>query len=142
MKWRYWTWLFRGLNGKSGIAKFWDRWLFLHIIIAVILTLSISLPLDIVAQTMMLPLAGIFIGLSFAWAGNAQALLQSKEIEEIYQHHKDGLENYVYTFQTAILAILIALVGWGLAGLKAFDVTWIPCFDPIVEWILYFRPVS
>ncbi len=121
MKWRYWTWLFKGLNGKPGIVKFWNRWLFLHIAIATALTIWISMPLAEVARTMMLPLAGIFIGLSFAWAGNAQALLQSDEIEKMVEKHEDGIENYIYTFQTAILVILISLIGWGLAGLEAFS---------------------
>lgn len=121
MKWRYWTWLFKGLRGKPGIAKFWNGWFFLHIAIAAVLTIWISMPLAEVARTMMLPLAGIFIGLSFAWAGNAQALLQSDEIEKMVEQHEDGIENYIYTFQTAILVILISLIGWGLAGLEAFD---------------------
>ncbi len=139
MKWRYWTWLFKGLNGKSGLSKFWNSWIFLHIFIATILTIWISIPLHEAATTLMLPLAGIFIGLSFAWAGNAQALLQSDEIEKLVQKHEDGIENYIYTFQTAILAILISLVGWGLAGLKAFElcnVSYIKISS--IEWVLYF----
>ncbi len=139
MKWRYWKWFFIGLNGKAGITKFLDRWLLLHIIVAVGLTLWISIPLHEAARTLMLPLAGIFIGLSFAWAGNAQALLQSDEIENLAQYHKDGIENYIYTFQTAILAILLSLVGWGLAGLKAFHIPC--CLSPIelyIEGVLYF----
>lgn len=137
MKWRYWTWLFRGLNGKPGITKFWNVWLLLHIAVATALAWWISIPLAESARTMMLPLAGIFIGLSFAWAGNAQALLQSDEIEKIFEQHKDGIENYIYTFQTAILTILISLVGWGLAGLKAFDANSLSCIAPYVEWTLY-----
>ncbi len=113
--------MFKGLNGKPGIVKFWNGWLFLHIAIATALTIWISIPLAEAARTMMLPLAGIFIGLSFAWAGNAQALLQSDEIEKMAEQHEDGIENYIYTFQTAILVILISLIGWGLAGLEAFD---------------------
>ncbi len=137
MQWRYWTWLFKGLNGRPGIFKFIDVWLLLHLAVATGLTYWISIPLAEVARTMMLPLAGIFIGLSFAWAGNAQALLQSDEIEKLFEQHKDGIENYIYTFQTAILTILISLVGWGLAGLKAFDATSLSCIVFYVEWVLY-----
>jgi len=137
MKWRYWTWLFKGLNGKPGIAKFLNVWLLLHIAVATALAIWISIPLAEVARTMMLPLAGIFIGLSFAWAGNAQALLQTDEIEKLAEQHEDGIENYIYTFQTAILAILLSLVGWGLAGLKAFDANSLSIIAPFVEWILY-----
>ncbi len=136
-KWRYWTWLFKGLNGRPGIFKFWDKWLLLHAAIATVLTLWISMPLAEVAHTMMLPLAGIFIGLSFAWAGNAQALLQSDEIEKMVERHEDGIENYIYTFQTAILTVLLSLLGWGLAGLKAFDGVGLSCITSFIEWILY-----
>jgi len=138
MKWRYWTWLFRGLSGKPGIAKFWNVWLLLHLAVATGLTLWVSLPLSEVARTMMLPLAGIFVGLSFAWAGNAQALLQSDEIEKIFERHTDGIENYIYTFQTAILTVLLSLVGWGLSGLKVFDHHSLSCIAPYIEGMLYF----
>lgn len=137
MKWRYWTWLFRGLQGKPGIFKLWDRWFVLHILIAILMAFWISVPIDRAAQTLMLPLAGIFVGLSFAWAGNAQALLQSDEIERLAKQHDDGIENYIYTFQTAILTILLALVGWGLAGLRAFSVHCPVPLETIMEGVLY-----
>ena len=80
------------------------------------------------AKAVLLPLAGILIGLSFAWAGNAQALMQSKEIEDLSEHHEGGFVEYVFTYQTAILAILFTLVFWGLAGLNVFD-KWLPKDD-------------
>ncbi len=130
----YWKWLFIGLNGKSGISKFLNIWLCFHIFIGLGLAFWITIPLHEAARNLVLPLAGVFIGLSFAWAGNAQAILQTDEIEELAQYHADGLKNYVYTFQTAILFILIALVGWGLAGLKAFDF----CDNAILVWVIEF----
>ena len=72
----------------------------------------------------MLPLAGIFVGLSFAWGGNAQALLGTPEIRDLTEQHEGGFEEYVYSFQSAILLILLTLVLWGLAGLNIFDNTW------------------
>lgn len=76
------------------------------------------------ANTVLLPLIGIFIGLSFAWAGNTQALMQSSEIDQLSRYHRGGFIDYVYTYQTAILAILITLVFWSLAGLSVFDCMW------------------
>lgn len=73
------------------------------------------------AQTVLFPLAGIFVGLSFAWVGNAQAVLQSTEIERLIKENPGGVEAYAYTFQSAILAILVTLVAWGLAALGVFD---------------------
>ncbi len=114
---RYWRWLFLGLNGDSGISKFFDRWIFFHLAIGLSLAALVSGSLTDISKTLMLPLASIFVGLSFAWSGNVQALLQSDEIEKMIKHHPDGLENYIYTFQTAILVILLSLIAWGIVGL-------------------------
>ncbi len=134
----YWKWLFIGLKGKPGISKFLNAWLLFHVLVGVVLAFWISIPLHEAARALVLPLAGIFIGLSFAWAGNAQAILQTDEIEEMAQYHVDGMENYIYTFQTAILFILMALVGWGLAGLKAFDFCDSFILVLIIEFFLFF----
>jgi hypothetical protein len=72
----------------------------------------------------LLPLVGILIGLSFAWAGNIQALLQVSEIEELTDFHEGGFAEYVFVYQTAIFTILLTLVAWALAGLGVFDQTW------------------
>lgn len=121
MKWNYWRWFAVGLSGKSGWKKFIDWWLIAHAAAAFILMHYTAVSLKEAATTLMLPLASVFVGLSFAWAGNAQALLQTEEIEELTQTHPDGLQNYIYTFQTAILVILTTLVAWGCAGLGMFD---------------------
>lgn len=81
------------------------------------------------AISLLLPLAGIFIGLSFAWGGNAQALLQTREIENISDHKPGGFEDYIFTFQAAILLILTTLIAWGVAGIGIFDLVW-----PTMEW--------
>ncbi len=73
---------------------------------------------------LLLPLASIFVGLSFAWGGNAQALLQTKEIKDLTEKHEGGFEEYLYTYQLSILLILTALVSWGMAGLNIFDEVW------------------
>lgn len=73
------------------------------------------------AQTVLLPLAGVFVGMSFAWVGNIQGILQSDQAERLYSVHPEGAENYVYTFQSAILVILVTLGAWAAAGLGVFD---------------------
>jgi hypothetical protein len=70
-----------------------------------------------------MPLAGILIGLSFAWAGNMLALLQSSEIRRLSTYHPGGFAEYVYLYQLAILLLLIALCLWGLAGLGLMEVS-------------------
>lgn len=121
MKWNFWRWLFLGLNAKPGYRKIIDFWFIFQLAISILLAHLVDVSLKEAASTLILPLSGIFVGLSFAWAGNAQALLQETEIERLADAHPDGLENYVYTFQLAILMILITLVCWGLAGLGLFE---------------------
>lgn len=119
--WRFWRWLVCGLNGRPGCRQLLNWWLIVHVILGFCMATIVKISIQEAAQTIMLPLAGIFIGLSFAWVGNAQALLQESEIEKLAKHHPDGIETYVYTFQLAILLILATLVAWGLAGLRVFS---------------------
>ena len=134
----YWKWLFRGLNDKPGIYSFLNRWLLFHVIVGVVLAFLVYIPLHESARALVFPLGGIFIGLSFAWAGNAQALLQTDEIEQLFPFTPDGIVTYIYEFQTAILCILIALVSWGLAGLKVFDFCGNSILILIIEFFLFF----
>lgn len=132
MNWQFWRWLFCGLRDRPGYRQLVNLWLIMHIAIGVGVNSVVDVTIADAAQTFLLPLAGIFIGLSFAWVGNAQALLQESEIEKIARHHPDGIQTYVYTFQLAILVILITLVAWGLAGLEVFES---PMFQN--EYVIY-----
>jgi hypothetical protein len=118
---KFWTWFFRGLGGKPGIRRGFDRWVFLHIATGLFLAWAVPKKLEDSASTVLLPLAGTLIGLSFAWGGNAQALLQTKEIERVSAHKAGGLEDWAYAFQSSILSILSTLALWGLAGLGVPD---------------------
>ena len=140
MKWEFWKWLVRGLEDKPGYHQLMNRWLIVHVIAGIVAALAVDMSLHKAAQTILLPLAGIFVGLSFAWIGNAQALLQENEIVALAKHHPDGVQTYVYTFQLAILIILVTLILWGLAGLEVFD-SCLFCSKWkkfIIEVILYF----
>lgn len=138
----FWKWFFLGTSGKPGFFKFFDRWLFLHIIVGFLLAWLVPSSLSQAANTVLLPLVAIFIGLSFAWGGNAQALLQTEEIDKITDYHPGGFEEYVYTYQTAILVILITVSVWGLAGLDLFDKIWPTCSRPTfyfgIVFLLFF----
>lgn len=120
----YWHWLFRGSGAGPGYRRIADRWLFVHLLVGVFISTIVRIDLTACANTVLLPLVGILIGLSFAWAGNAQALMQSTEIGLLSEHHEGGFVQYVYLYQTAILVIIVTLVFWGLAGLHIFDKSW------------------
>lgn len=130
---KFWSWFFRGSGAGPGIVRFLDRWLLVHIAAGVALALVVPIPLQDAATSLLLPVAGIFIGLSFAWGGNAQALLQSGEVETLSSFKEGGYEEYVYTFQAAILIILITLVLWAIAGLGVFDCVW-PVRESVLEY--------
>lgn len=120
----YWNWLFRGFQGKPGYKRIINYWIIIHVLIGIIISLIVDVDLKDAANTVLLPLAGILIGLAFAWAGNASSLMQSVEFQEFSDKHEGGFVEYVYTYQTAILVILLTLVVWGFAGLNVFDNQW------------------
>jgi len=119
---KYWQWFFHGSGGKPGYRRLVDRWLLAHLAIGVSMMLLVRVDIHTATNIVLLPLAGILVGLSFAWAGNAQGLMQSSEIDELSKHHKGGFLEYVFVYQTAILVILVTMIFWGLAGLRVFDV--------------------
>ena len=134
----FWKWFFTGLNDKPGILKYFDRWLLIHLIIGFACSYFVKKPINEVANVFLLPLASILIGLCFAWAGNAQSLLQTKEIESFSNHHPEGIINYVYTFQAAILIILITLVLWGFCAIDVFyPIQKYPCLKLFMNAVLY-----
>jgi hypothetical protein len=120
----YWRWFFRGTGAGAGLARFADRWLVVHVAIGVSLAWINSIVLKDAANSVLLPLAGVFVGLCFAWGGNAQALLQTEELEQVGERHPGGFIEYLFVYQTAILVVLVTLVLWGFAGLALFDNLW------------------
>jgi hypothetical protein len=120
----FWKWLFQGTGAGAGLRRFVDVWLLLHAGVAVGAAVLLPITLKAAAVELLLPLAGIFIGLSFAWGGNAQALLQTTEVEAVSKFTEGGYEDYVYAFQASILLILTTLVLWSVAGLGMFDLVW------------------
>lgn len=120
----FWHWLAKGSGGAPGYQRLVNWWLIVHVAIGAFLAFGVRVDLGAAASTVLLPLAGILIGLCFAWAGNAQALLQTEELEEMTEFHSGGYAEYVFTYQAAIFAILVTVVAWALAGFEIFDKTW------------------
>jgi len=117
----FWHWFFRGSGARRGFRRLVNLWLFLHIAVGAAAAIFVAAPLSEVASAVLFPLAGVFVGLAFAWAVNSQALMASSEIEMMAAHHEGGFVEYVYTYQAAILTLLVTLLAWGVAGLKVFD---------------------
>ena len=120
----FWRWFFCGSGGRAGFRRLINAWLLFHLSISAGVAFIIPVDLGTAANAVLLPLAGVLVGLSFAWGGNAQALLQAAEIEKLAEKHEGGLADYAFTFQAAILCVLLTLVLWGIAGLQIFDKVW------------------
>jgi hypothetical protein len=120
----FWRWFTKGSGGKAGFKRLINLWMLFHVGVGWGLSRLVPLELASAANAVLLPLVGILIGLAFAWAGNAQALMQSTEIDELAEHHEGGFVDYVYTYQLAILVILVTIVLWALAGLEVYDKVW------------------
>lgn len=88
------------------------------------LALLIPATLKEAADAFLLPISGILVGLSFAWAASALSLMQDPDVERWGDKLKGGLVDYAYTFQLAILVLLAAIVAWGLAAVGVFDARW------------------
>ena len=125
----FWSWFFRGTGAGPGVRRYFDWWLVLHVFVGLLLSIVLPIPLETAGVSLLLPLAGVLVGLSFAWGGNVQALLQSQEIENLVGYRAGGYEEYIFTFQAAILLILCTLVAWGAAGIGIFDRVWPVCQD-------------
>ncbi len=148
----FWKWFFKGscelgsevqgVKSRPGIFSYLDGWLIFHIAVGFVLMVLVPIQINEAATSILLPLAGIFIGLTFAWGGNAVSLMQSEEMNKIADYQDGGLQVYAFKFQSAILVLLITMVIWGLAGLKVFESLYkensINILYSLVEFILYF----
>ncbi len=135
----FWKWFVRGTGNGPGIKRFFDSWLLLvHMPVAIVLSCLLPISLREAATSLLLPVAGVLIGLSFAWGGNAQALLQTEEVEDVAAFKDGGFGDYVYTFQAAILVILITLSLWAIAGLGFFDLVWPTSHQKVLYNIIAF----
>jgi hypothetical protein len=110
----FWSWFV-----SEGLRKWWNRWLLLHVGAGAAITYSVQEKLSYVGATVVVPLAGVLVGLAFAWAGNAMAILQSPEVHQVAESDAASrrYRSYVFTYQMAILAVLVVLVMWGLLAI-------------------------
>ncbi|MGI6078990.1 MAG: hypothetical protein ACOYCB_12710 [Fastidiosipilaceae bacterium] len=132
----YWKWLLKGSGGNPGYRRMFDIWMIIHFGIGLFLARIIPGSLERSASMVLIPLVGLFFSLSFTWIGNAQALMQSKEINELANYHEGGFIEYVYVYQTSILMVIIVLILWVLAGLSLFDLRWPTKEDVIFYYII------
>jgi hypothetical protein len=108
----FWVWFFRGTGERAGLWRLFDSWLIAHVVIGTALAYLVQRPIGDVAEKALIPMMAIFVGLTFSWAGNAHALLQSKEVVNLGKSRSGGIFEYVYTFQLCILVMLLTIIAW------------------------------
>lgn len=137
----FWQWLWHGLGDRPGFHRLLGWPAFAHLLVGILAAYAVSKPLHEVAAQALFPLIGIFVGLTFSWAGNAHALLQSKEVLKIARNRSGGIAEYVYTFQLCVLVVLLVITAWmfPLLGLEYFGSAFIEVdkFNLIAGVLLY-----
>lgn len=112
----FWKWFLFGHEAGAGWRRIVDGWVVGHVIIGFCLFVTIPMPTMKASGVVLIPLASIFIGLTFAWIANVQSILASSEIEKFVEYRSGGFPEYVFPFQLGVLTVLICLLAWGLAG--------------------------
>lgn len=114
----FWKWLVgKAPYDAVGASDVLNWWLLLHVAIGVAIAWASPLGSAQAASVVLLPLAGVLIGLSFAWAGSALSILQTDEIGLLSRSTPEGLDGYVHSYQLSILLLLVTAAAWGVAGL-------------------------
>lgn len=119
----FWKWLFFGYGNKPGYARLLTFWIFIDIAIGAVGTVCITKSLSEIAVGVLVPLAGVFIGLSATVSSGTQALVSSQEINKLARFKDGGIADYVYPFQLSILFIFLSMSFWGIAASGLLDHT-------------------
>lgn len=120
----FWTWLAgKDCDGDRGISNVLNVWLPLHALIALLLSLNASASATDIARSAALPGAAILIGLAFGWAGRSASLLQDKNFSQFLIEYGPSPEGYVYSFQLAVLIVIIFIANALVLLTGGLDVT-------------------
>lgn len=115
----FWHWMVLGdQGGKPGFRRICDGWLAMHIAVGLVLALLTVGSGKPPFSTVLLPSLAVLVGITFAWAGNAQAIIRTREFRAIARHRDNGgAADYVYGFQLCIFVLLAAIGAWTIAAI-------------------------
>jgi F0F1-type ATP synthase membrane subunit c/vacuolar-type H+-ATPase subunit K len=94
--------------------------LIVHAIIGFLFALVFREDLSERARSVILPLAGVLVGLTFAWSATAIGIISSKEFRRIMENSRTGIRGTANYFQLAILVVLASTILWSIAGLGPY----------------------
>lgn len=135
----FWRWLFYlDQQGGRGFYNLLNRWSLIFLLLSIAFAMYSTVDPVGLAKNVVLPATGGLIGLSFAWAGRSSSLLQDREFSAFIIAHGPPIEGYVYSFQLAILSVVIFTVICGLllAGGSGFSTGFDNLDDAINRFVL------
>lgn len=116
----FWSWLIDPAEG--GGRRRWLTWhLVGHLFLGFVLASRFSGELSERARSVILPLAGVLVGLTFAWAATAINIVSTPEFRRAMMGSKAGVRGTANYFQFAILAVLSTTVLWAIVGLGPYN---------------------
>jgi hypothetical protein len=113
-----------------------NRWLVIHVVSGIVVEAAIQDRLSVVAGSALIPLASLLVGLTFAWSGNAVALLQSEELQKVGRANGgETFRKWVFDYQLAILAVLVTTTSWALIAAGVVNNPFVMSLSPLVRHI-------
>jgi hypothetical protein len=129
----FWSWFFSGTGDKAGWRRIINAWVFLHLCIGLLLAAVVPVSAKEASGIVLIPLASVFVGLTFAWVANVQAALMTSELGDLSEHRAGGYAEYVFPYQLGVLTVLVCLATWGLAGVGVLEHILGSCANSIGE---------
>lgn len=120
-EYNFWFWLIAPESARGG-RKRWLNWLLVaHGLIGFAFASIFRGNLPECARSVILPLAGVLVGLTFAWSATAIGIINSKEFRRIMVNSRTGVRGTANYYQLAILVALSSTVLWAIAGLGPYE---------------------
>lgn len=124
IKWHgFWEWLANGSGGKRGISRLIGPWNYLDVLVGVIFYDNVISDQQMFAKDILLPVSGVFIGISVSSVMAFSSLMTSKELTLLSSNHSGGLIDLLYALALAVLLSLTTLIYWvavsSLSGLSS-----------------------
>jgi hypothetical protein len=118
----FWTWLFkRGNRASRGISPLFDRWLFVHALVAIVLTNFLNLDPFSFASKALFPAASIFVGMAVAWTSRASTILHDNKFRKAIISERNPTESYFYSYQLSLLIMISTVCYISIMSAGGFD---------------------
>jgi hypothetical protein len=105
----FWDWMWA--EKINLLRSIFDKFVFIHVLVGSVFCYRVHDYVDF-SKTILVPFASIIFGISFAWGGNAVALLSDRHVMKVASCHAKGFEYYVYKFLFSMFVLISVLLLW------------------------------